>query len=70
MCVPGIRYALDSDILYSRFHGWAAARGDLKNEENRKECVISCILDHVLTILYRFEDVYGRIIKFFRGTLA
>jgi hypothetical protein len=22
------------------FHGWAAARGDLKNEENKKECVI------------------------------
>jgi dienelactone hydrolase len=32
-----------------RHHGWAAARADLKNEENIKQ----------------FEDVYERLAKFF-----
>jgi hypothetical protein len=30
-------------ILSARFHGWAAARADLKNEENRK-AYVSCFL--------------------------
>jgi len=37
------------------FHGWAAARADLKNEDNKKA----------------FEDVYGRLAEFFKkGGLA
>ncbi|KAF5375018.1 hypothetical protein D9758_000097 [Tetrapyrgos nigripes] len=36
------------------FHGWAAARGDLKNEENKKE----------------YEDVYNRLANFFKKALA
>ncbi|KAF6766486.1 dienelactone hydrolase [Ephemerocybe angulata] len=35
------------------FHGWAAARGDLKNEENRKE----------------YDDVYKRLVTFFQKAL-
>jgi len=35
------------------FHGWAAARGDLKNEENKKE----------------YEDVYGKLVTFFHNAL-
>jgi len=35
------------------FHGWAAARANLKNEENKKE----------------YEDVYCKLIEFFRETL-
>ncbi|THV06104.1 hypothetical protein K435DRAFT_744436 [Dendrothele bispora CBS 962.96] len=36
------------------FHGWAAARGDLKNEENKKE----------------YEEVYNKLANFFKKTLA
>ncbi|KAF9015456.1 dienelactone hydrolase [Cyathus striatus] len=35
------------------FHGWAAARGDLKDTENKKE----------------YEDVYERLVNFFKNTL-
>lgn len=38
----------------SRFHGWAAARGDLKDPENKKE----------------YEDVYGRLADFFKKVNA
>lgn len=34
-----------------RFHGWAAARADLNNEENKRE----------------FEDVYSKLGGFFSG---
>jgi dienelactone hydrolase len=34
-----------------RHHGWAAARADLKNEENKKE----------------YEDVYSRVAAFFKS---
>jgi dienelactone hydrolase len=34
-----------------RHHGWAAARGDLSNEENKKE----------------YEDVYSRVAAFFKS---
>ncbi|PFH54747.1 hypothetical protein AMATHDRAFT_135249 [Amanita thiersii Skay4041] len=35
------------------FHGWAAARGNLENAENKKE----------------FEDVYSKLVEFFHKTL-
>ncbi|KAG6891087.1 hypothetical protein C0995_014177 [Termitomyces sp. Mi166 len=35
--------------MAARFHGWAAARGDLKDTENKKE----------------FEDVYNKVVDFF-----
>ncbi|KAK0245904.1 Alpha/Beta hydrolase protein [Armillaria nabsnona] len=44
----------DAKNYDNMFHGWAAARSNLKNEENRKE----------------FEDVYGRLSTFFRRTLV
>jgi len=44
----------DSKVYSTMFHGWAAARADLKNEENKKE----------------FEDVYGRLADFFNKTLT
>lgn len=34
-----------------RHHGWAAARGDLSNPENKKE----------------YEDVYSRVAAFFKS---
>ncbi|KXN81106.1 hypothetical protein AN958_06060 [Leucoagaricus sp. SymC.cos] len=36
------------------FHGWAAARADLKDEENKKA----------------FDDVYGRLVDFFKANLT
>ena len=33
--------AYECDGVPYRFHGWAAARADLKNEENKRECVPS-----------------------------
>ncbi|KAI3621940.1 dienelactone hydrolase family protein [Moniliophthora roreri] len=36
------------------FHGWAAARADLSNPENKKE----------------FEDIYKRLVDYFKKTLA
>jgi hypothetical protein len=36
-----------------RFHGWAAARGDLTDEGNRRE----------------YDDVYKRLVTFFAKTL-
>jgi len=44
----------DSKYYDNMFHGWAAARADLKNAENKKE----------------FEDVYNRLVNFFNGTFA
>jgi len=45
----------DHKYYSNMFHGWAAARADLKNEENKKE----------------FEDVYGKLAEFFqKGGLA
>lgn len=35
----------------SRHHGWAAARADLSNEENRKQ----------------YEDIYKRLADFYIG---
>jgi len=43
----------DSKNYENMFHGFAAARADLKNEENKKE----------------FEDVYGKLATFFHNTL-
>ena len=40
---------VDGKYYPNMFHGWAAARGDLKNEENKKE----------------YEDVYNRLAQFF-----
>ncbi|TRM60163.1 hypothetical protein BD626DRAFT_505685 [Schizophyllum amplum] len=40
---------VDGKYYPNMFHGWAAARGNLKNEENKKE----------------YEDVYNRLAKFF-----
>lgn len=42
----------DSKHYSNMFHGWAAARADLNNTENKKE----------------FEDVYGRLVEFFCTT--
>jgi len=44
----------DHKNYINMFHGWAAARGDLNNPENKKE----------------FEDVYKRLVDFFRKTLV
>ncbi|KAJ4476609.1 Alpha/Beta hydrolase protein [Lentinula aciculospora] len=44
----------DNKYYSAMHHGWAAARGDLKNEENKKE----------------FEDVYTKLVNFFKKTLA
>jgi dienelactone hydrolase len=41
-----------TDEADSRHHGWAAARANLKNEENKKQ----------------FEDVYKRLADFFAKT--
>lgn len=46
------RYAGDIE-LWDRFHGWAAARGDLKDEGNCRE----------------YDDVYKRLVTFFAKTL-
>jgi len=43
----------DNKYYKNMFHGFAAARANLKNEENKKE----------------FEDVYSRLINFFANTL-
>ncbi|TFK30728.1 dienelactone hydrolase [Coprinopsis marcescibilis] len=43
----------DHKYYKNMFHGWAAARGDLNNEENKKE----------------YEDVYGRLIAFLSKAL-
>jgi len=43
----------DSTNYENMFHGFAAARADLKNEENKKE----------------FKDVYGKLATFFGNTL-
>ncbi|KAF9023417.1 hypothetical protein BDZ89DRAFT_1102696 [Hymenopellis radicata] len=44
----------DAKNYSNMFHGWGAARADLKNEENLKE----------------FEDVYSRLVSFFKSTLV
>ncbi|RDB29046.1 putative AIM2 family protein C30D10.14 [Hypsizygus marmoreus] len=44
----------DHKLYSNMFHGWAAARGDLKNEENKKE----------------YEDVYSRLVDFFCKSFA
>jgi len=43
----------DSKNYVNMFHGWAAARANLENEENKKE----------------FEDVYGKLVAFFGTNL-
>ncbi|KIK71401.1 hypothetical protein GYMLUDRAFT_33563 [Collybiopsis luxurians FD-317 M1] len=43
----------DSKHYTNMHHGWAAARADLKNEENKKE----------------FEDVYTRLVNYFQKNL-
>jgi len=43
----------DSKIYANMHHGWAAARADLNNAENKKE----------------FEDVYTKLVTFFQNTL-
>jgi dienelactone hydrolase len=43
----------DNKTYSNMHHGWAAARADLKNEENKKE----------------FEDVYTKLANFFHKTL-
>jgi len=43
----------DSKIYTNMFHGFAAARANLENEENKKE----------------FEDVYGKLVAFFGTNL-
>jgi hypothetical protein len=40
MCVLCLSIVFDLLCLVIRFHGWAAARADLKNEENRKAYVV------------------------------
>jgi len=49
-------FASNCDHKYysEMFHGWAAARADLKNEDNKKA----------------YEDVYGKLVNFFQKTLA
>ncbi|KII86382.1 hypothetical protein PLICRDRAFT_43972 [Plicaturopsis crispa FD-325 SS-3] len=44
----------DSKHYANMFHGWAAARADLTNEENKKE----------------YEDVYARLVHFFKNAWA
>ncbi|KAG6857602.1 hypothetical protein H0H87_010170 [Tephrocybe sp. NHM501043] len=44
----------DKKIYSNMFHGWAAARADLKDAENKKE----------------FEDVYGKLVNFFCGAFG
>jgi dienelactone hydrolase len=44
----------DHKIYSTMFHGWAAARANLKDEENNKQ----------------FKDVYSNLVKFFGTTLA
>jgi len=44
----------DSKNYTNMFHGWAGARGDLENEENKKE----------------FKDVYERLANFFANALT
>jgi dienelactone hydrolase len=59
MYVPSQRMSFPFDVSADalvvvrlfRHHGWAAARGDLSNEENKKEC----------------EDVYSRVAAFFKS---
>jgi dienelactone hydrolase len=53
--VAGKPFAAKNDYHHytNMFHGWAAARADLKNEENRKA----------------FEDLYNRLATFFQKAL-
>ncbi|KAF7437194.1 hypothetical protein PC9H_004030 [Pleurotus ostreatus] len=44
----------DSKNYDYMFHGWAAARGNLKNEDNRKA----------------YEEVYGKLVNYFQNTLG
>ncbi|RXW23830.1 hypothetical protein EST38_g2024 [Candolleomyces aberdarensis] len=43
----------DHKYYKNMFHGWAAARGDLNNEDNKRE----------------YEEVYGKLIEFFKKSL-
>ncbi|KAJ2919319.1 hypothetical protein MD484_g1097, partial [Candolleomyces efflorescens] len=43
----------DHKYYKNMFHGWAAARGDLNNEDNKRE----------------YEDVYGKLVQFLKDTL-
>jgi len=52
-----------------RFHGWAAARADLQNEENRKEYV-SVSFGYTSLKYDRFDDVYGRLTEYFKKNLS
>ena len=50
--MPSARKSNRLDLCHSfRHHGWAAARADLKNEENKRE----------------FEDAYNQLTAFFKN---
>jgi dienelactone hydrolase len=49
----GFAEKCDNKYYSNMHHGWAAARADLANEENKKE----------------FEDVYTKLVNFFKNTL-
>jgi len=57
------------DNFAIRFHGWAAARADLRNEENRKEYV-SVSFVYASLKYDRFDDVYGRLTEYFKMNLS
>ncbi|KAL0950700.1 hypothetical protein HGRIS_007477 [Hohenbuehelia grisea] len=44
----------DHKYYADMFHGWAAARGNLENEDNKKA----------------YEEVYGKLVNYFQKTLA
>lgn len=35
----------DSKLYETMFHGWAAARSNLEDEENKKQCVIAPVVE-------------------------
>lgn len=55
------------------FHGWAAARANLDDEENRKAYVMVflCLLVVTMTpeLACRFEDLYCELVKYFQQAL-
>jgi hypothetical protein len=56
----------------ARHHGWAAARADLDNPENKKEYVFrrTCsVSTDVPCCAFRYEDVYTKLVGFFEKSL-
>lgn len=59
----------EADLSGRMHHGWAAARADLNDAENKKQCKL--LIPNILCLLMVSldEDVYGRLAAFFKANL-